>query len=82
MQESDLLPIISEAMYLTQKKHDISISMDRDSFTISVTDSKGATTFCENMIELLTDQLEAPRSIYHKPSEASGEPTRSVGGSE
>lgn len=58
MQESDLLPIISEAMYLTQKKHEISISMDRDSFTISVTDSKGATTFCENMIELLKDQCE------------------------
>jgi hypothetical protein len=57
MQESDLLPIISEAMYLTQKKHEISISRDRDSFTISVTDSKGATAFCENMIELLKDQL-------------------------
>jgi hypothetical protein len=72
MQESDLLPIISEAMYLTQKKHEISISRDRDSFTISVTDSKGATTFCENMIELLIDQLEAPRSISHKPTEGSG----------
>jgi len=57
MQESDLLPIISEAMYLTQKKHNISISRDRDSFTISVSDSKGATTFCENMIELLKDHL-------------------------
>lgn len=58
MKESDLLPIISEAMYLTQKKHEISISMDHDSFTISVTDSKGAMTFCENMIELLKDRSQ------------------------
>ena len=58
MQESDLLPLISEAMYLTQKKHDIAISRDQDSFTIHVTDSKGALLFCEAMIELLKDQLE------------------------
>lgn len=82
MQESDLLPLLSEAMYMTQKEHDIDISMDRGTFTIHVADSKGAIRFTKAMIELLKDQVEAPRSIYHKPSEASGEPTRSVGGSE
>jgi len=58
MQESDLLPLLSEAMYLTQKKHDINISMEHDTFTIHTSDIKGAMLFCENMIELLKDQLE------------------------
>jgi hypothetical protein len=60
MQEYDFLPLISEAMYLTQKKHDISISRNQDSFTISVSDSKGALLFCEAMIELLKNELEVP----------------------
>ena len=76
MQESDILPIISDAMYLTQKKHDISISRDRNSFTISVSDSKGAKLFCEAMIKLtdIAYPINQPKGV--------GVPTRSVGGSE
>lgn len=58
MQDHELLPLLSEAMYLTQKEHDIDISMDRGSFTIHVADSKGAIRFTEAMIKLLKDQLE------------------------
>jgi hypothetical protein len=57
MKESDLLPLLSEAMYLTQKEHDIDISMDHGTFTIHVADSKGAIRFSEAMIELLKDHL-------------------------
>ena len=52
MQECDLLPLLSEAMYLTQKEHDIDISMDRGTFTIHVADSKGAICFTEAMMKL------------------------------
>lgn len=57
MKEPDLLPLISEAMYLTQKKHDIDISMAHGTFTIHTADSKGALLFCEAMIKLLKDQF-------------------------